>query len=237
VAGTTARSTNVGFRVFTEIERPPKEVVAAFAGLETTWITDAMNRFGGMAGSIRPAVPGMRLCGPAVTVRVPPGDYLMIYQALEVAEPGDVIVIESRGFTAVAQWGDLVSLAAKGLGLGGAVMDGSLRDLEGIRRAEFPVFALPVLVPNGGMKDGPGEVNVPIACGGVPVLPGDLVVGDANGVVVVPRQDAAAVLERARAIGADEVTKVADLQAGKHIPDWLAETLREKGCEEVEGKW
>ncbi len=231
-----ARPQNVGFRVFARIPRPPRELVEQFAELETTWISDAMNRFGGM-DDVRAAGPGMRLAGPAVTVRVPPGDNLMVYKAFEVAQPGDVVVIESRGFTAVAQWGDLTSMTGKGLGLAGAVMDGSLRDLEGICDVGFPIFARPVVVPNGGLKDGPGEVNVPIAVGGVPVLPGDLIVGDSNGVVVVPRLDAAAVLEKARAIAADEVKKVRERGEGKLIPGWLAGTLGAKGCETCEDEW
>jgi regulator of RNase E activity RraA len=226
-----ARSRNVGFRVVRSIERPPADLVAGLGMLEATYISDAMNRFGGMSDNVRPAGPDMRLAGPAVTVRVPPGDNLMVYAAFEVAQPGDVIVIEARGYTGVAQWGDLTSMIGQRLGLAGAVMDGALRDLPGIIGVGFPVFALPVIVPNGALKDGPGEVNVPIAVAGVPVLPGDIVVGDASGVVVVPRQDAAVVLEGARAIAAAEGKKIAEFAAGHLIPDWLAGTLRQKGCE------
>jgi regulator of RNase E activity RraA len=125
-------------------------------------------------------------------------------------------------------------MIAKGLGLAGAVMDGSLRDLPGIVEVGLPVFAQPVVVPNGALKDGPGEVNVPVAVGGVPVLPGDIVVADAHGVVVVPRDDAATVLEKARAVAKSEVKKIKEFDEGKYIPDWLEETLRQKGCEIVE---
>ena len=225
---------NVGFRVFTRIERPKAHIVAGFSELETTYITDAMNRFGGMDDNVRPAGPGMRLAGPAITVRVPPGDNLMVYKAFEIAQPGDVIVIESRGYTSVAQWGDLTSMIAKRLGLAGAVMDGSLRDLPGIIDVGLPVFALPVIVPNGSLKDGPGEVNVPISVAGVPVMPGDIIVGDASGVVVVPRVDAEAVLAGARAIAASEVKKIKEFDAGKLIPDWLTDTLRQKGCQIID---
>jgi regulator of RNase E activity RraA len=229
-----ARSQNVGFRVFTTIERPPAEIVRGFGALETTYITDAMNRFGGLDDNIRPADTAMRLAGPALTVRVAPGDNLMVYKAFEIAQPGDIIVIEARGFTSVAQWGDLTSMIAKGLGLGGMVTDGSLRDLIGIREVGLPVFAKPWIVPNGALKDGPGEVNVPVAVGGVPILPGDIVVGDANGVCVVPRLDAGVVLDKARAIAASEVKKVKEFEQGHFIPDWLAESLRAKGCEIID---
>ncbi|HEY8741601.1 MAG TPA: RraA family protein, partial [Chloroflexota bacterium] len=205
------------------------------AELETTIISDAMHRFGGMDANIRPVGPEMRMAGPAITVRVAPGDNLMVYEAFAIAQPGDVLVIESRGFTSVAQWGDLTSLAAKGLALAGAVMDGSLRDLQGIREVGFPVFAQPWIVPNGALKDGPGEVNVPVAVGGVPVLPGDVVIGDAHGVVVVPRLDAAVVLTLARAAAASDAKKAQEIRAGALIPDWLERTLQEKGCEIIDG--
>lgn len=228
------QSSNPGFRVFTRILRPSVELVAALGELETTYLSDAMNRFGGMGSNIRPADPRMRLAGPAITVRVPPGDNLMVYQAFEVAQRGDVIVIEARGYTSVAQWGDLTSIIGKKLGLAGVVTDGSLRDLKGICEVGFPVFARPVIIPNGALKDGPGEVNVPVAVGGVPILPGDIVVGDSHGVVVVPRGDAEIVLDRARKVAEQEAHKLQELTEGKLIPGWLEESLRQKGCEIVD---
>ncbi|HEX4214027.1 MAG TPA: RraA family protein [Candidatus Dormibacteraeota bacterium] len=224
---------NVGMRVIRRIERPPAEVVAGFQDVDSTFVTDAMHRFYGMHGNIRPAAPGMSCCGPAVTVRVAPGDNLMVYAAFEVAQPGDVLVIESRGFTSVAQWGDQTSLAARKLGLAGVVMDGSIRDLDGIVEVGFPVFSQPVVVPNGALKDGPGEVNVPVAVGGVPVLPGDIVVATSSGVAVVPRDDAAAILTRARALVDAEPGKMARIEAGRTVPDELEGWLRSKGVEMV----
>jgi regulator of RNase E activity RraA len=229
-----ATSQNPGFRIIKSIQRPPREIVAALGQLETPYITDAMNRFLGMDANIRPADPSMRMCGPAVTVRVPPGDNLMVYAAFEIAQPGDVLVIEARGYTQVAQWGDLVSMISKKLGLAGMVTDGSLRDLTGIVQVGFPVFAKPIVVPNGALKDGPGEVNVPVAVGGVPVLPGDIVVGDASGVCVVPRDDAEVVLEKARKIPVAEAKKIREFDEGHLIPDWLAPSLKAKGCEIIE---
>ena len=231
-----SRSQNVGFRVFTEIPRPAQSLVAEFAKIETTFLSDAMNRFGGMGGNIRPAEPTMRLAGPAVTVRVAPGDNLMVYKAFEIAQPGDVLVVEARGFTAVAQWGDLTSMVGKALELGGVVTDGSLRDVGGICQVGFPVFAQDWVVPNGGLKDGPGEVNVPVAVGGVPVLPGDIIVGDANGVVVVPRLDAEAVLAKAQAAMVAEAAKIEGFAEGHLIPDTLKQTLANKGCEVLDGQ-
>ena len=230
------RSQNVGFRVFTEIPRPAANLVSEFAKVETTFLSDAMNRFGGMGDNIRPADPVMRLAGPAITVRVAPGDNLMVYKAFEIAQPGDVLVIEARGFTAVAQWGDLTSMVGKALGLGGVVTDGSLRDVGGICQVGFPVFAQDWVVPNGGLKDGPGEVNVPVAVGGVPVLPGDIIIGDANGVVVVPRLDAVAVLAKAKEAIVAEAAKIEGFAEGKLIPASLVQTLADKGCEVLDGQ-
>ncbi len=142
-------SQNPGFRVFTKIPRVDAAIVQALGQLETPYLSDGMNRFGGMDANLRPACTGMRLAGLAITVRVPPGDNLMVYKAMQVAKPGDVLVIEARGYTSVAQWGDITSLMAKKLGLAGMVTDGSLRDIKGICDVGFPVFAKPWTVPNG----------------------------------------------------------------------------------------
>jgi regulator of RNase E activity RraA len=230
-------SQNPGFRVFTKIPRVDAAIVQALGQLETPYLSDAMNRFGGMDANLRPACTGMRLAGLAITVRVPPGDNLMVYKAMQVAEPGDVLVIEARGYTSVAQWGDITSLMAKKLGLAGMVTDGSLRDIKGICDVGFPVFAKPWTVPNGSLKDGPGEVNAPIAVGDVPVAPGDIIVGDSHGVVVIPRRDAELVLTKARAIVKAEEKKIAEIEAGHIIPEWLDETLKQKGCEILDEAW
>lgn len=221
---------HVGFRVRTQIERPSRAVVEGLGALETTIITDAMHRFGGMDANIRPAGAGMRCAGPAITVRVAAGDNLMVYKAIELSQPGDILVIESHGFTSVSQWGDMLSMVALARKVGGAVMDGAMRDIPGICDVGFPVFAKPWSVPNGALKDGPGEVNYPVAVGNVPVLPGDIVIADANGVAVVPRADAEGVLETALKLAAAEAKRIKAIAAGDVIPDWLEDTLRQKGC-------
>jgi regulator of RNase E activity RraA len=232
-----SQSNNVGFRVFSKIPRPEQTLVAALGKHETVHITDAMNRFGGMDENLRPAEPQMRMTGPAVTVRVAAGDNLMVYKAFEVAQPGDVLVIEARGFTTVAQWGDITSRIAKRLGLAGMVTDGSLRDVKGICEVGFPVFAKPFCTPNGALKDGPGEVNVPVSVGGVPVLPGDIIIADSHGVAVVPRRDAAAVTARAKAIADAERKKIAEIEKGHVSSEWLEGALRQKGCEIIDAQW
>ena len=228
--------TNPGLRIYQEMPRPPREIVEGFAGLETNYLTDAMNRFGGM--DVVTAIDSrMRMAGPAVTVRVPPGDNLMVYAAFEVAQPGDVLVIETRGYTSVAVWGDITSLIARQLGLAGMVTDGSVRDRDGSIEVGLPVFAAPVFTTNGALKDGPGEVNVPVAVGNVAVMPGDIIVGDSNGVAVVPLADAAEVLAKARGAADGEAKKIAQIKGGAVRADWLQAALEAKGCRRLNHTW
>jgi regulator of RNase E activity RraA len=179
----------------------------------------------------------MRVAGPAVTVRVPPGDNLMVWKALEIAQPGDVLAIETRGYTSVAVWGDITSLIAQQRGLAGIVTDGAVRDLAGILEVGLPVYYSGVTTPNGALKDGPGEVNVPIAVGNVAVLPGDVLVGDAGGVVVIPGRDAEEVLERARQMAENEARKIAQIRGGDVSAPWLEPVLQAKGCFVTAGPW
>jgi regulator of RNase E activity RraA len=153
-----------------------------------------MHRFGAMDGGVRAVDDAMHVAGPAITVRLAAGDNLMIYEALKVCRPGDVLVIETRRSTLTAIWGDKLSRLAKDAGLGGMVTDGCMRDRAGIREIGLPVFASPACIANGPHKNGPGEVNTPVSVGGLVVLPGDLVVGDADGVVVIHRADVDQVL-------------------------------------------
>jgi regulator of RNase E activity RraA len=219
-----------GFRVFTKVERPAPEVVAAFRELNTCNICDALGRFGAMHYQIKPMVPGWKMAGTAITLRTRPCDNLLVYKALELAQPGDVLVIALYEYEVNNTWGDLTSAIALAKGMAGVVTDGLVRDIAGLREVGFPVFARG-LTPNSPFKDGPGEVNVPVVCGGVIVNPGDIVVGDDDGVVVVPRADAEEIIEGTRAVMAKEQGIVRDIAAGKLIPDWVEKTLRERGCQ------
>ncbi len=222
-----------GFVVHTRVERPPQELVEPFKEFATCNVGDILGRFATMHWSIKPVVPGMRLAGPAITVRSRPCDNLLIYKALELAQPGDVIVIGNYGYETNSTWGDMTSLIGKVQGIAGMVTDGLVRDIAGIREVGLPVFAKG-LTPNSPQKDGPGEVNVPVSCGGVVVNPGDIVVGDDDGVVVVPKADAELVIERTRALMAKEQKSVKDILSGKAIPEWVNRTLAEKGCQITE---
>jgi regulator of RNase E activity RraA len=226
-------STIVGFRIFLNTPRPAEELIAPFRDAPTGDVCDAMDRLNALDYRIKPLDPAARLCGPALTVRTRPGDNLMVWKALDVARPGDVLVIATYGFTATSTFGENVVKVAKAKGLAGVVSDGLCRDSSGIRATGLPTFALGA-VPSSPGKDGPGEIGGPVSCGGAAVLAGDLVVGDEDGVVAVPLADLAAVAERLSTIAAKEARTAADIAAGLLIPTWVDAILTEKGCEVID---
>jgi regulator of RNase E activity RraA len=152
----------------------------------------------------------------------------MVHKALQVAHAGDVLVVSTCGNTTNAVFGELMCHTAVGAHLGGLVVDGAIRDEEGITRLGFPVFSR-TTCPGACDKDGPGEINVPVSCGGAVVLPGDVIVGDRDGVAVVPRAHAGAVLDEAEALLKREVARVAEIRKGTLFKPEIDETLRKKG--------
>lgn len=228
-----APNTTVGFRIYQNTPRPPPHQVAAFQGASTGHVCDAMDRLSAMDHRIKPLVPTSRLCGPALTVRTRPGDNLMVWKALDVARPGDVLVIATYGFETTSTFGEFVVMTARARGLAGIVCDGMCRDLAGIRATGLPTFAVGS-VPSSPGKDGPGEIGGPVVCGGLPVHAGDLIVGDEDGVVVVPLADAPAVLERLAAVRVKEAKMLASIEAGQLKPAWVDEALAARGCEFVD---
>lgn len=203
-----------------EFERPAAELVAQFAGIPTSILSDAMNRFQAMDAAMRPLRPGTRLLGPAFTVQAMESCNRGAHQALALAHPGDVLVIAARGGTMSAVWGHVMTAAARHRGLAGVVIDGCIRDAEENRADPLPIYCRGT-APGGPHKGWSGNLNVPVACAGVPVLPGDLLAGDDDGVVVIPRQHAAAVLQEARQRQALEDTWYERLAAGETTVDIL----------------
>ena len=184
------------------IERPPAEIVQGFRNLLsydsiTCAISDCMGRFNAMTSDMRPLFEGIRLVGTAVTVKTLAADLAAAFKAIDVSQPGDIVVIDSHGSVDTASWGENMTMSALNRGVVAAVIDGACRDVEEIRRMRFPVICKGV-VPNVGAIAGYGHVNVAIQCAGVSVLPGDIIVIDGNGVVVVPMEEAAAILPRAQ---------------------------------------
>ena len=217
----------IGFRVRTDVPRADAELVAQFRTHATSNLADAMGRFHFMDFGIRPR-SGLSLCGVAVTVDARPADNLMVHKALEVAEPGDIIVVNTNGNTTSAVFGELMCRTAVGAKLGGIVVDGAIRDVDGITALEFPAYSR-ALCAGGCDKDGPGEVNSPIACGNTVVMPGDVIVGDEDGVVVIPREEAADVLQLVAALVERERARIAEINSGVLFKDEINETLRKKG--------
>jgi 4-hydroxy-4-methyl-2-oxoglutarate aldolase len=213
-------------------ERPHTELIAALRGCETATLHEAQGKRGAMPYYIKPLYPGMKVCGPALTVAVSPGDNLMIHYAMTLAQPGDVLVVDAKGFTEAGPWGDLMTTAAMVKGIIGLVIDGCVRDAETIREMGFPVFARGTSM-KGTTKTLPGDVNVPITCASVPVYPGDIIVGDDDGVVVIPRKDAESVVEKAKQREADEERKRRELKAGKSTVELLGveKLLKSMGVE------
>ena len=173
-----------------------------------------------------------RLGGPALTVKCRPGDNLMIHKALDMAEPGDVIVVDAGGDLTNALIGELMVSYAMSRKLGGFVMNGAIRDVDMIGAGSFPVYAAGV-THRGPYKDGPGEINVPVAIDGMVIHPGDLVIGDADGILCVPIDEAEAILAAAVKKGEAEARTIQDIAAGRLDTSWVDAALQRIGCDPV----
>jgi len=174
---------------------PQAELIDRLKTYGAATVHEALDRIGAMDAAIKPLDPSIRVAGPALTVDCAPADNLAIQYAVTIARPGDVLVVDAKSFTEAGPWGDVLSLYAQQVGLAGLVIDGSVRDSQAIVDMGFPVFSRGVSIKGTG-KFQPGEVNTPICCAGVSVQPGDLIVGDADGVVVVPVTDLERAVER-----------------------------------------
>jgi len=221
---------NIGFRILPMPARPPKKLLKALGAMVTAHLSDNMNRMVAGGAALRPKHGGGKLCGPALTVKVAPGDNLMVHKAIDLAAPGDVIVVDAGGVLTTAIIGDIMSSLAEKRGLAGMVIYGAIRDAAEIRARRFPVYACGV-THRGPYKNGPGEINVPIALDGMVVQPGDIIVGDTDGVVAVPQQHAEEVLALARSQLAKESATLKDIAAGKADRRWVDELLRQHGCD------
>ena len=219
-----------GFRIRSDIDRPAAELVAGFGAFDTPAISDRMNRLYAMSQGIRNlTAEDLCILGPACTVKVYPGDNLMVHKALDVAQPGDVVVIDTSASAMTAVAGDLISTKARHRGIAGFVVDGLVRDLEEIRAlGDFPVYARGV-TPIGPLHRGPGEINYPVSVGGIVVFPGDIIVGDLNGVVVIPSGIAPELLDRLTAQAAKESDYVTAVREGDFTNDWVDTLLLDSG--------
>jgi 4-hydroxy-4-methyl-2-oxoglutarate aldolase len=213
-----------------EIQRLPADLIERAAGHAATTVYEAAGRVGAMGHEIRPVAPGMRLCGSALTVRCQAADNLTLHAAIALAQPGDVIVADVGACLEAGHWGEITTVAAQARGVAGLVINGGVRDVEAISRRRFPVFAPSVSV-KATVKQTPGTINHPVVCGGVLVSPGDLVLADDDGVVVVARVQVEAALAAAAAREAREAEVMRRLGAGELTLDVLGfrEALEQHG--------
>ncbi|MEO5700102.1 MAG: RraA family protein [Casimicrobiaceae bacterium] len=212
-----------------DFERVAPDIVQQASAYAASILADVAGRRGTMDGRIAPVTPSMRMAGPAFTIEVRPGDNLMIHAGMAMAKPGDVLVIDGKADRTCALMGSIMISACRQMGLAGAVLDAAVRDTEELAALGFPVYAVGAN-PNGPTKFVPGRINWPISCGGCTVQPGDLVVGDADGVVVIEREKASSLLAQAATKVLDERSRLADIAAGRNLrPKWLEGALRTAG--------
>jgi len=213
-----------GFRILERV-RTDQELVDLFADLPASIISDNLSRLNGTWGLHPYHRPGTKLLGQALTVRVRSGDNLMIHKALQMGGPGDVLVIDGDGCLERAVIGEIMKRVAQARGFAGLVIDGAVRDVAAYREDTFPCYARGVC-HRGPFKDGPGEINVPVSISGVVVRPGDIVVGDDDGVVFIAPEEAREIAVAARQKAAAEAATFAAIAAGTYDDAWIDETLR-----------
>ncbi|HZR03004.1 MAG TPA: RraA family protein [Burkholderiales bacterium] len=218
----------LGLRVMKRRRAVDLALAERFRVVPVANVSDCMSRMSAGGARLRPMHAGGYMAGPALTVKVRPGDNLLVHKALQMAIPGDVIVVDAGGDLTNAIVGEIMVGDAVRRGLGGIVIDGALRDARAIRAGAFPVYAAGV-THRGPYKDGPGEINVPIAIDGMVVHPGDLVIGDDDGTLCVPYDEAEALLAAGMQKAAAETKMVSDMASGKYDPSWIDANLKRIG--------
>lgn len=203
-----------------DFERPDSALLRDFSTCPVALVGDAMERRGIMASGLKPLWPGARVCGPAFTVLAAPGDNFAVHAALVAARPGDVLVVAARGYRDAGLFGELMGLDAVRARVAGLIVDGAVRDSAKLAELRFPVWARGVS-PRGCLKSGDAAILTPIACGGEAVHPGDLILADEDGIVVVPLRAAGDVLERVRAQDAMEQRLRDGMAEGQRLFDAL----------------
>ncbi len=230
---------SIGNRIYKSRPEVNLDLLAEYEQLPTANVADQMNRIAVLGNGIHlissPKKPVM--AGYAITVKVRAGDNLMLHAALEMAGPNDVIVVSNEGDRTRAIMGEIMVTYAKyDRKIAGIVLDAPIRDIDALSQMDFPLFATGAN-PAGPFKEGPGEVNTPIAVGGVAICPGDLILGDADGVIVVANQDAEPLLEKAKEYSKFDASKVEAAKNGTANKAWVMKSLEAKGTEFFEGSY
>jgi regulator of RNase E activity RraA len=222
-----------GFRVKLNWERIEKAQVEAFRSLPVANVSDAMSRICALGTGLRPMHRSGALAGPALTVRTRPGDNLMLHKAIDMAKPGDIIVVDAAADIANSLMGELMLAHAIRRGVAGFVLNGAIRDAEAFLERNVPTFAVGV-THRGPYRTGPGEIGMPIAINGTVIEPGDLILGDLDGVVCVPKADAADILKAAIKKHEAETRQMAETESGTVNREWVDKALTEAGCEFID---
>ncbi|MFF7709185.1 RraA family protein [Pseudomonas sp. NPDC007930] len=220
----------LGFRVLNAARKVSPEWVQRYREVPVANVSDSMNRMTAGGARLRPMHRAGVLAGPALTVKARPGDNLMLHYALDIAQPGDVIVVDAGGDLSNALIGEMMVAYAIKRGVAGIVINGAIRDAASIGAGDFPLFAAGV-THRGPYKDGPGEINVAIAIDGMVIEPGDLVIGDDDGLLCVPYDEVAAVYDRAAAKHGAEQKQLEQIARGENSRAWVLESLKSKGCQ------
>ncbi|HEY5586629.1 MAG TPA: RraA family protein [Ruminiclostridium sp.] len=220
---------NIGFRVYTDIKRPSKDIIEKFKDIPVANIADNMGRISCVGTEIK-RYSNVNMLGCAFTVKVAPGDNLMFHKALDMAKPGDVIVVDGEGSSSHSLCGEIMVQYAIKQGFNGFLINGCIRDSGTISGLNFSIYAIGVQ-PKGPYKNGPGEIGIPVCVGGIVIAPGDILVGDADGVVVIKPCDAEDVLRKAIAHNKMEEDTFRHIAAGTFDRSWVDKTLKEKSCE------
>lgn len=225
---------SAGCKIKKNFERPAKELVEAFRGIPVANIDDNMGRIAAVDQSIYPLNPNATILGTAFTVNAPAGDNLLFHKALDMAQPGDVIVLANKGSLSRSLCGEIMSSYAASRGLAGIIIDGCVRDSAALRTMDFPVYAKGV-TPNGPYKNGPGEMNFPVSFAGIIINPGDIIVGDADGLLVVHPEDAEEIAKKAKTYHESEEKQLEGIHTtGKWVRSWVDSKLEEVGFEFID---
>ena len=222
-----------GFRIRRNISRPPQELLDHFREFDTPDISDLMNRLYTMDPIIKNQVNHANICGPACTVKVFPGDNLMVHKSLDIVQPGDIVVVDAGQSSMNGILGDLISSKAQHRGIQAFVVDGLIRDISNVLEVDLPIYARGV-TPIGPLHRGPGEINFPVSCGGIVVFPGDIICGDANGVVVVRQDFADEILQRLVKQRDSMRDYIAGVKKGIFSNEWVDNMLANQNCEFID---
>jgi len=228
---------SVGNRVFLKRNLPDKDIIEAFKNLPAANVADTMSRLCALNSEIKlvgsPVSPIM--AGPALTVKARPGDNLMLHKALDMAQEGDIIVVSNEGDRSQSLMGEIMAAYAKYTKkVGGIVLDGPIRDIKEISEMDFHLYCTGS-TPGGPYKEGPGEINVPISIGNIAVMPGDIILGDADGVIVIPAKYAKEILQASIEYAKTDSAKVEAAKNGTANRNWVEESLKKKSTEIIDG--